>query len=587
MKAYRVTAALAALGLALSTAVDRQAHAQTIDLDLGTALELVSPTIASEFVVQIEQGLEIGVGGPALEGLGGQVISGGRGGSSVAVIRQPGFESMGLESAIARLESIPGVRSVEPNFEIRRMKMPNDPMTGDMWMIEAIELAEAWGVLDDAGPVVVAVIDDGVQIAHEDLAGNLWTNPGETPGNGVDDDGNGFIDDVHGYDFGENDGDPTPDPACWNGGDGAAHGTHVAGTVGAVGNNGVGVVGAAPKVQIMSLKLSEILDKGCRYAANGSIVAAIDYATRMGANVISMSLGGPRRSAIQRQLIERAIARDIVVVAAAGNDGLDIDGDKPHIAVLAKVIKGKLTPVHMGAAPTYPAAWNLDGQITVAATERPRGQGAEFVAQWQNGLYWTHMITGLRYTSTGDFDNRNAKVIALPKNSKAIGSNYGATRVHVAAPGKGILSTVPKPQGNRLNSSYASFNGTSMATPAVSGAVAILRAAFPEMTAQQIKRRVMTTVDTSVSLRSRTVAGGEINLFAMLCGPGAPRRLAGCDGGDAAGGQPTVRVPTLQPTAPPPAQAPRQDPVRVETPPAQVPATPQRGAVNINDLLGN
>ncbi len=570
MSLFRPTLALAALGLALP------ADAQTAEMLDPALVAQLSPVIANEFVVEIDPAA---AGAPQLESLGGRVMTR-RAGAPVAVIRQPGFESMGMEAAITRLSQLPGVRRVEPNFEIRRMSVPNDPMVGDLWMIEAIELAEAWAVLDDASPVVVAVIDDGVQTDHEDLAGNLWRNPGETPGNGVDDDGNGFVDDVHGFDFGMNDGDPRPDAACWSDGDDAAHGTHVAGTVGAVGGNGVGVVGAAPRVQIMSLKLSEVLGEGgCRYAANGSITAAIDYATRMGADVISMSLGGPRRSEIQRRLLETAVAADIVVVAAAGNDGLDIDEDTPHIGVVARMQNGQLTPVHMAVAPMYPAAWDLPAQITVAATERPRGQGPEFVAGWRDDIFWTHMIEGLRYTEDGGIDRSGARVVELPSETRPIGSNFGAAKVHVAAPGKDIMSTIPEPAGQGFASGYGPLSGTSMATPAVSGAVAILRAAFPDMPAVEVKRRLMTTVDRSGSLGPRTVAGGEINLFAALCADGAPRRLPGCDRSASADTPtaPRVSAPALTPVAPVPS---------TPTAEAPEPTAPARGAVNVNDLLG-
>lgn len=546
----------------------------------------IAQPIPGEFVVQIDASLE-SADGLGLESLGGQVMRGG-GGSRVAVIRQPGFESIGADVAIQRLEMLPGVTRVEPNFEIKRMAVPNDPMAGQLWMIQAIELAEAWGVLDDAAPVVVAVIDDGVHTDHEDLAGNLWVNSGEIPGNGVDDDNNGFIDDVNGFDFGENDGDPRPDAACWAGGSDAAHGTHVAGTVGAVGGNGVGVVGAAPKVQIMSLKLSEVLDEGegCRYAANGSITAAIDYATRMGADVISMSLGGPRRSLVQRDLLAAAVEAGIVVVAAAGNDGLDIDGDQPSMAVLARMQNGELTPVYRAIAPMYPAAWNLDGQITVAATEDPAGGAPAFVRAWREGIGYTHTITGLRYTDDGGIDTSGAQVGVVDPANMPIGSNWGAGRVHVAAPGKGILSTVPEVSGNSFSAGYASLSGTSMATPAVSGAVAILRAAFPDLTPAEIKARLMSTVDRSDTLTARTVSGGEINLFRALCGDGAPRRLEGCDAAAGAGAGTGTTSTLPKPGQPPATGTVSATPPATAEPTTAAPAS-GAGSINVNDLLGD
>ncbi|GMG82517.1 hypothetical protein LNKW23_17300 [Paralimibaculum aggregatum] len=561
----------------VATLAAAPASAQLVDRIVAE----LAPTIPGEFVVQLDSNLE-SIATDGLESLGGQVVSHSRR-SSVAVIRQPGFESMGMDAAISRLSALPGVRRVEPNFEITRMGVPNDPMADQLWMIEAIELAEAWGVLDDAQPVVVAVIDDGVQTDHEDLAGNLWVNAGEIPGNGVDDDGNGFVDDVNGFDFGENDGDPRPDAACWAGGGDSAHGTHVAGTVGAVGGNGIGVVGAAPKVQIMALKLSEVLDEGgCRYAANGSITAAIDYATLMGADVISMSLGGPRRSQVQRDLLQAATDAGIVVVVAAGNDGLDIDGDQPVMAVLARMQNGQLTPVRRAIAPMYPAAWNLGGQITVAATEDPEGGDPRFVRAWREGIDYTHVVSGLRYTADGGIDTSGAEVSVLNPGQMPIGSNWGPQKVHLAAPGKAILSTIPRLEGQGFAADYATFSGTSMATPAVSGAVAILRAAFPEMTPAEIKARLMATVDRSGSLGERTVAGGEINLFAALCSEGAPRRLPGCDGegtGTTAGASYTLPGAGQAPAtaAATPAPAPQPAPAEAES---------VKGSINVNELLG-
>ncbi len=578
---------MAAACLAAPHAAAQQVPPAALGGQIAASVEAVSPTIANQYVVQMDTALESAVL-PQLESLGGRVVSRSRR-SSVAVIRQPGFESMGPQAALERLSRIPGVRRVEPNFEIERMRVPNDPRAGELWMIEAIELAEAWNVLDDAEPVVVAVIDDGVQIDHEDLAGNIWVNEGEIPGNGQDDDGNGFVDDVNGYDFGEDDGDPRPDRACWTDNDDSAHGTHVAGTVGAVGDNGVGVVGAAPRVQIMALKLSEIYEDrpGCRYAANGSLTAAIEYATLMGADIISMSLGGPRRSLVQRDLLQAAVNQGIVVVAAAGNDGLDIDGDQPHMALIARMRNGEAEIVHRAVAPMYPAAWNLDGQITVAATERSADE-PRFVAGWRDDIAWTHMAVGLVYTEDGGWDASGAEIVALEPGTRLLGSNFGPAKVHVAAPGKEILSTVPRPSGQGLASGYASFQGTSMATPAVSGAIAILRAAFPEMTPQQIKARLVGTVDRGTTLRGRVVSGGEINLYAALCAQGAPRALPGCDGAAGAGAEPLPPAGSgtaIAPRAPATTTAPAP-----KTPVSAAPAEPEEtaptGPVNVLDILG-
>src|SRR5262249_48878129 len=130
-----------------------------------------------------------------------------------------------------------------------------------------IDAPEAWDVTTGSSSVVVAVIDTGVDYTHPDLAANIWTNAGEVPGNGVDDDHNGYVDDVHGYDFVNNDGDPMDDHF---------HGTHVAGTIGAVGNNGTGVAGINWNVKIMALKFLD--GNGGGYASDA--IRAVNYAVQ-------------------------------------------------------------------------------------------------------------------------------------------------------------------------------------------------------------------------------------------------------------------------------------------------------------------
>ena len=142
-----------------------------------------------------------------------------------------------------------------------------------------IDAPEAWNVFTGSAATVVAVIDTGVDYTHPDLAANMWVNPGEIPGNGIDDDGNGFVDDVHGYDFVNNDGDPMDDHG---------HGTHVAGTIGAVGNNGMGVTGVNWHVRIMALKFLDA--RGTGTVANA--IRALDYAVANGATVSNNSYGG-------------------------------------------------------------------------------------------------------------------------------------------------------------------------------------------------------------------------------------------------------------------------------------------------------
>ena len=171
--------------------------------------------------------------------------------------------------------------------------------------------ASAWTQIT-GGDVTVAVVDTGVDLAHRDLAPNLWTNPGEVPGNGIDDDGDGIVDDVHGADFVNGDGDPSDD----NG-----HGTHVAGIVAARGNNGVGVAGLAWRARIMAVKVLGADASGDM----ATVAAGVRYAVAHGARVINLSLTGPSPGPDLAAAVDAAAAANVLVVAAAGNAHVDDD----------------------------------------------------------------------------------------------------------------------------------------------------------------------------------------------------------------------------------------------------------------------
>ncbi|MCB0371363.1 MAG: S8 family serine peptidase, partial [Bdellovibrionales bacterium] len=147
----------------------------------------------------------------------------------------------------------------------------------DLWGLKKINTEDAWDLTQGEG-VVVAVVDTGLDLTHADIAENVWTNEGEIPGNGIDDDQNGYIDDVHGWDFGDQDNDVD---------DFQGHGTHVAGTIAAVGNNSEGIIGVAPKSKIMPVKGFSSYGGG----TTSSLAAAIVYAAMNGADVISNSWG--------------------------------------------------------------------------------------------------------------------------------------------------------------------------------------------------------------------------------------------------------------------------------------------------------
>ena len=188
-------------------------------------------------------------------------------------------------NAIGRYKNHPAIEYIEPNYILTAVDIPTDPRFDELWGMyntgqtggtagADIDATIAWDVFTGSQDIIVGVIDTGVDYNHPDLAGNIWTNPGEIPGNGVDDDGNGFVDDVYGWDFINNDNDPMDD----NG-----HGTHCSGTIGAAANNGIGVVGVSPNVSIMALKFLSAGGSG----SSADAIDCLEYATMMGVNLTS------------------------------------------------------------------------------------------------------------------------------------------------------------------------------------------------------------------------------------------------------------------------------------------------------------
>jgi serine protease len=289
-----------------------------------------------------------------------------------------------LADAVRLLRTVPGVIRVEPNYRIQLAAVPNDPMFSSQWALANnqtgadIRALAAWDINTNASNITVAVIDTGIDYKHSDLAANMWRNSREIPNNGLDDDGNGYIDDVFGYDFANNDSDPMDDHG---------HGTHVAGIIGAVANNGRGIAGVAWNVRLMAVKF--LSSNGTGTVADA--VRAIDYAVQMGARIINASWGGAGYSSILAQAINRAENAGVLFVTAAGNNGTNND-----------------------QTPTYPASFPNTNILAVAASDR--------------------------------------------NDNLATFSNFGPSTVHLAAPGVGILSTLP-------NDGYASWSGTSMAAP--------------------------------------------------------------------------------------------------------------------------
>lgn len=270
----------------------------------------------------------------------------------------PGFSfesvesSESLEQVIARYMADPNVEYVEPNFRYYVDTTPNDPYFGQLWGLQNLgqeingkpggvagadlNVLKAWDVTTGSDEIVVGVVDTGIEYTHPDLAANMWVNEGEIPDNNIDDDGNGVIDDVYGYNAVDNSGDPLDDND---------HGTHCAGTIGAVGDNDQGVVGVAWKVKLMALKFLSADGSGTLNNA----IEAIDYAIEMkkrGVNirVLSNSWGGGDYSRALHDAILEANKAGILFVAAAGNSSLNTD-----------------------AHPHYPSAYDAENVLSVAA----------------------------------------------------------------------------------------------------------------------------------------------------------------------------------------------------------------------------
>ncbi len=228
--------------------------------------------------------------------------------------------------AAAAYAAHPGVVYAQPNHLFRPHQAPNDPQYGSQTGLSIIRWQNLW---EGLGPrrqeVVLAIIDSGIDHTHEDLADNIWTNPAEAEGRpGVDDDGNGYIDDIRGWDFSDapdlpGRGDyltPDNDPA-----DESGHGTHVAGIAGAVANNGAGIAGVAPDARLMALRAGVTLQSGGTFLEEDDLAAAILYAVDNGAHIVNMSWGAPERAFLIQDAVRYAADNGLILVASSGNTG--------------------------------------------------------------------------------------------------------------------------------------------------------------------------------------------------------------------------------------------------------------------------
>ncbi|MBX3021682.1 MAG: S8 family serine peptidase [Bdellovibrionales bacterium] len=352
----------------------------------------------------------------------------------------------------------------------------SDPMYNKQWGMNQMMVKESWVNTKGNPEMVVAVIDTGVDYTHEDLVDNMWRNPGETgldaqgrdrASNGIDDDGNGYIDDVVGWDFSSNDNKPYDLTASLMdmlmGGGNPGHGTHCAGNVAARSDNGKGIAGVAPNVRIMALRF--ISEKGQGTTADA--IKAIKYAVDNGAKVMSNSWGSegddprdPDTGAL-KDTIQMAQDRGVLFIAAAGNGhqgkGYDNDSDPK---------------------PAVPASYNHDIIVSVAALD-------------ESG-------------KLGSF------------------SNWGARSVDLGAPGVKVFSTVT--QKEKYSDTVidipgmitATWDGTSMATPHVAGAAALYWSLHPEKNWREVKNAVLSSVKRNPVMNGKSTSGGQLDVGALM-----------------------------------------------------------------------
>ncbi|MDC9501635.1 S8 family serine peptidase [Pseudoalteromonas sp. Angola-18] len=355
------------------------------------------------------------------------------------------ISGMSTKEAIARLKSHQAIEYVEPDYQVSIAQTPDDPRFDELWGLNNdgqtggtadadIDAVEAWDISTGSRDVVVGVIDTGIDYSHSDLASNMWVNSSEVPGDGIDNDGNGFVDDVHGINAITNSGDPMDDEG---------HGTHVSGTIGASGNNATGVVGVNHEVSLVGCKFLDAAGNG----STSDAIKCIDYMVGLknaGVNlrVLNNSWGGGGYSQALADAIASSEAADLLFVAAAGNDTIDNDVN-PH----------------------YPSNYENASVLSVASTD-----------QTDNISWFSH---------------------------------YGLTSVDMGAPGSAILSTTP-------GESYASYSGTSMATPHVAGAAALVLSINPELNTQELKELLMSSGDANTALQGVTVAGTRLNVNQAL-----------------------------------------------------------------------
>ena len=338
------------------------------------------------------------------------------------------------------LKDLPEGSHVENDSVVTASFIPNDTYYGYQWAAPRMRAPEAWDITRGASSTVIAVVDTGVDRNHPDLSSNVWHNPKESFGNNQDLDGDGFNDDVVGWNFVNSTNDTTDDNH---------HGTHVAGIIAAMTDNGRGVAGIAHQAKILPIKVLGADGTGTMSTVASGILYALKQ-KQLGIDVaaINLSLGSPSDSQVMRQVIGLARDLGVTVVVAAGNEGHNLD-----------------------QTPSYPAnlANQFDNVISVGAIDSD-GTPASF-------------------------------------------SNYGDS-VTIAAPGVGILSTVPYNPTTQV--AYAYLDGTSMATPYVAGVIGLMHAANPSLNARSLKKALIAGAASNSNLDGYVRNGIELDALGAV-----------------------------------------------------------------------
>lgn len=351
-----------------------------------------------------------------------------------------------LAEALQAARALPGIVHAEEDVIYHAALTPNDPDYAQQAALPKIGAPAAWATRTDASSTVVAVIDSGVDITNPDLQANIWTNSGEVPGNNIDDDANGYVDDVHGWNFIESSNDPRPQITAGATVAGIHHGTVVAGIIGAQGNNSVAGSGVAWKAKIMAIRVLDSTGSG----STVTVAQGVRYAVAAGAKVINLSFVGEGTSTTLSAALDEARAAGVVVIAAAGNEGVNLD-----------------------TSPRYPVCY--PGVVGVASV--------------------------------------NAS------DARSSFSNYGAC-VDISAPGENVYSTVYySPDQGYAQVSSAGWYGTSVASPFVAGATALLRAAGPDLGVDAVVsllKQSAASVSTSDPTYAAALGAGRLDVTSLL-----------------------------------------------------------------------